>query len=100
MFNTVHPIDHCDMQARIKGKGLSREDFQEVVMERAETLIREDLNPKGRRSSAHELAGVELVARAVATSVIDQGASRLSQDFGVDLEDLKRQAGSQHISSC
>lgn len=92
-------IDHCDMRDAIERAGMSTADVQEAVMERAGQIVARTLNGKGP-GVVHKLAGVELLAAAVAASVIDAGAAKLAQDFELDLGALKAHAASEHVSSC
>ena len=92
-------INHCGLYGEMKDAGMTTADVQEAVMERAGQIVARTLSGKGS-GKPHERAGVELLAAAVAASVIEAGAAKLSADFELDLEALKAHAASEHISSC
>lgn len=94
-----HAINHCGLTAAVQDAGLTARDFQEEVMNRAAELITTAQTGQNGHTP-HRLAGVELVAKAVATHVIDEGARQVAGDLGVNLTRLKVLAASEHISSC
>ncbi len=95
----AHAIDHCDLYAEIARK-MTADDFKEEVMSRTAQLVTDAQTGNGKVSKPHKLAGVELVARSVAQSVIDAGARQIAEDLRVDIGELKELAASTHISSC
>ncbi len=92
-----YAINHCDLRDKIKSV-MSREDFKEAVMERTGEIV--SATQGGTSKKAHKLHGVELVAQSIARSVIDEGAKMVAEDMGVDIDQLKELAASEHISFC
>ncbi len=91
-------INHCEMVDKVQKEKLAPEDFQEEVMNRTGEIVKGRLT--GKKSLPHKLSGVELVAKVIASAVMEQGADRVCKDLKIDLEALKKQAASKHISSC
>lgn len=92
-------INHCTLVRGMKDGEMTKEGFQEAVMERAGRMIAAAQNGKNSGRS-HKFAGVELVATAVADRVIAKGAGRVAGGMGVDLELLMDHAAAIHISVC
>lgn len=95
----MQAINHCGMTAEAQNAGYTKEDFQEAVMERAGQLVTKAITGEDP-GSPHGLAGVELVATAVANAIVEEGARQVAQDLGVNLGELKKLAQSTHISIC
>lgn len=92
-----HAINHCGMRDAIQRK-MDKEDFLEAVMERSAAIVTGELACKATKP--HALAGVELVAQVVAAQVKAEGARKVANDMGVELDQLIKQAQGEHISSC
>ncbi|MBT6691378.1 hypothetical protein HOB10_03540 [Candidatus Parcubacteria bacterium] len=90
-------INHCELYREVQGS-MDTADFQEAVMTRAGEIVEAAKN--GQTSDPHNLRGVEIVAWSVAQHVLNEGARQIASDLGVEIDRLKRQASSQHISSC
>lgn len=95
----THVIDHCEMSAEIQKAGHNTEDVMEMALERSGEIVKEAVHG-GEKSVPHELPGIELLAQAVASSVIHSGAKQVAGDLGLDLDRLRSQALAEHISVC
>lgn len=97
-MNSDHAINHCGMVGELQDANVSREDFQEAVMERTGAIVTEMCG--GETTERHQHQGVELVANVIAREVTRRGAEMVCSDMGVDLSRLIELAKSEHISSC
>jgi len=109
-----YAINHCDMHSKLKSSQISKEDLMEKVMERAGEIVVERLGGKPKPAARPSKAkpgsktvktvkrdpGIELIALAVADSIIENGAKKLASDFSIDIAELKDHASSRHISTC
>lgn len=96
-------INHCEITSQIGiGKKMTKEDFTEVVMVRSGEIVLDVMEVRSgkTKSKPSKVPGVEIVAHAIATHVIDEGAERIAKDIELDLKQLKDLASSKHISFC
>jgi hypothetical protein len=93
-----YSINHCELVSKAQDGGLDEAGFKEAVLERTFQIV--EAARINKVTKPHEFEAVEIVAQSVARHVIEEGAKKIALHFSANLEDLKRLAASQHISSC
>lgn len=94
-----YAINHCDLCQEVEDGGMSKPDIQEALMERVGQIIAETYRG-GKKSKPHKYLGIELMAKAVAQEVIQEGANKVAKDLNIDLTEMTDLAKSSHISFC
>ncbi|NTW45725.1 MAG: hypothetical protein HGB18_01560 [Candidatus Moranbacteria bacterium] len=93
-----HAINHCGMRDAIKEAQMEEADIMEEAIMHADKIIKAKL--LGGNAEPHKMPGIQLLAIVIADSSLAAGAENLSADFGIDLDDLRNHAASEHVSYC
>lgn len=91
-------VHKCGMSADFEANGFDTDDVKEAVVAHADSIARAIWS--GKQIPVHPRPGIQLLAFAVATKLVEQSAKRFADFVHVDIDALTKTAASDHVSSC